>query len=97
MIINARQSLSKLMSTIMRLVDMKKRKATINQVLSRVEKIIIQESLEGKDINLIAKSLSLPPKRVYTYRNIACKKLGGIKINDLLLIKENLLEENVRV
>lgn len=93
MIINARESLSALMMAITRLVNMKKSKVIKNHLLNRVEKIIIRESLEGKDINLIAKSLSLPPKRVYTYRNIACKKLGGNKIHDLLLIKENLLEE----
>lgn len=93
MIINARQPLSMLMMAITRLVSMIKNKVIKNHILNRVEKIIIRESLEGKDINLIAKSLSLPPKRVYTYRNIACKKLGGNKIHDLLLIKENLLEE----
>lgn len=95
MIINARESLAALMLAITCLVDRKKNKAVKNHILNRVEKIIIRESLEGKDINLIAKSLSLPPKRVYTYRNIACKKLGGNKIHDLLLIKENILEESL--
>jgi hypothetical protein len=94
LIINAREPLSAVIQAITSLVKMKKNKAVKNHLLNRVEKIIIRESLEGKDINLIAKSLSLPPKRVYTYRNIACKKLGGNKIHDLLLIKENIFEEN---
>lgn len=93
MMITAQQPVADLMTAITRLVHMKKDKAVSKHVLNRIERIILSESLAGKDINLIAKSLSLPPKRVYTYRNIACKKLGGNKIHDLLLIKENLLEE----
>ncbi|EPQ0972078.1 helix-turn-helix transcriptional regulator [Citrobacter farmeri] len=95
MIVSARQSLLSLTMIITRLVSMQKREVIRNHVLNRVEKMIICESLQGKDINLIAKSLALPTKRVYTYRNLACKKLGGHKVHDLLLIKENLLEESV--
>lgn len=95
MIVSAQQSLLALMMIITRLVGMEKRQAVRNHVLNRVEKMIICESLLGKDINLIAESLALPPKRVYTYRNLACKKLGGHRVHDLLLIKENLLEESM--
>ena len=95
MIVSARQSLLSLTMIITRLASMEKRQAIRNHILNRVEKMIICESLQGKDINLIAESLALPTKRVYTYRNLACKKLGGHKVHDLLLIKENLLEESV--
>lgn len=95
MIVTARQSLLALTMIITRLASMEKHQAIRNHVLNRVEKRIICESLQGRDINFIAQSLSLPPKRVYTYRNLACKKLGGHRVHDLLLIKENLLEESV--
>lgn len=95
MIVSARQSLLSLTMMITRLAGMEKRQVIRNHILNRVEKMIICESLQGKDINLIAESLALPPKRVYTYRNLACKKLGGNRVHDLLLIKENLLEESM--
>ncbi|MGL5456436.1 MAG: helix-turn-helix transcriptional regulator [Citrobacter telavivensis] len=95
MIVSARQSLLALTMIITRLASMEKRQVIRNHILNRVEKMIICESLQGKDINLIAESLALPPKRVYTYRNLACKKLGGHRVHDLLLIKENLLEETM--
>ncbi|XHA15836.1 hypothetical protein ACE15K_21120 [Citrobacter farmeri] len=95
MIVSARQSLLALTMIITRLASMEKRQVIRNHILNRVEKMIICESLQGKDINLIAESLALPPKRVYTYRNLACKKLGGHRVHDLLLIKDNLLEETM--
>ncbi|WP_342321191.1 hypothetical protein AAEY27_13855 [Kosakonia sp. BYX6] len=93
-VIKAQDSLCEIGQAITQLVMMKKEIIHKENVLSDIERIILNESLKGKNIHLIAKLLSITPKRVYAYRNKACKKMGGKKINDLLLIKDNLLERS---
>lgn len=94
LVIKSRDSLLEISSAI-RAVAKKKKELSIKESdLSDIENIILKESLKGKNIHLIAKTLNIPPKRVYAYRNKACKKLGGKKISDLLLIRDKLLEES---
>ncbi|WLI78614.1 LuxR C-terminal-related transcriptional regulator [Kosakonia sp. H02] len=94
-VIKAQDSLSQISQAIKKLQKMEKEATHKENALSDIERIILNESLKGKSIHLIAKLLSISPKRVYAYRNKACKKMGGKKINDLLLIKDNLLEDTV--
>ncbi|WP_238328361.1 hypothetical protein [Enterobacter sp. R4-368] len=94
LVIKSRDSLLEI-SRAIRVVAKKKKELSIKESdLSDIENIILKESLKGKNIHLIAKTLNIPPKRVYAYRNKACKKLGGKKISDLLLIRDKLLEES---
>ncbi|WP_436873135.1 helix-turn-helix transcriptional regulator [Kosakonia sacchari] len=94
LVIKSRDSLLEI-SRAIRAVAKKKKELSIKESdLSDIENIILKESLKGKNIHLIAKTLNIPPKRVYAYRNKACKKLGGKKISDLLLIRDKLLEES---
>ncbi len=94
LVIKSRDSLREILNAIRTVVRKKKKVASGVSDLSDIEHIILKESLKGKNIHLIAKSLNIPPKRVYAYRNKACKKLGGKKISDLLLLKDKLLEES---
>lgn len=94
LVIKSRDSLLEI-SRAIRAVAKKKKELSIKESdLSDIENVILKESLKGKNIHLIAKTLNIPPKRVYAYRNKACKKLGGKKISDLLLIRDKLLEES---
>lgn len=94
LVIKSRDSLLEI-SRAIRAVAKKKKELSIKESdLSDIENIILKESLKGKNIHLIAKTLNIPPKSVYAYRNKACKKLGGKKISDLLLIRDKLLEES---
>ncbi|ASG81986.1 hypothetical protein CSN78_001561 [Salmonella enterica subsp. diarizonae] len=87
-IINAKDSLSNLKQATLNLLKTIKSKINDGPLLSRIENIIINYALAGKSVNAIAHILKLPPKRVYDYRSRACKRLGGKKIHDLLLIQE---------
>ncbi|EBI7044514.1 hypothetical protein D2B06_10090 [Salmonella enterica] len=87
-IINAKDSLSNLKQATLNLLKTIKSKINDGPLLSRIENIIINYALAGKSVNAIAYILKLPPKRVYDYRSRACKRLGGKKIHDLLLIQE---------
>lgn len=87
-IINAKDSLSNLKQKTLNLLKTIKSKINDGPLLSRIENIIINYALAGKNVNAIAHILKLPPKRVYDYRSRACKRLGGKKIHDLLLIQE---------
>ncbi|EBN0686712.1 hypothetical protein GTE46_001785 [Salmonella enterica subsp. enterica] len=87
-IINAKDSLSNLKQARLNLLKTIKSKINDGPLLSRIENIIINYALAGKSVNAIAHILKLPPKRVYDYRSRACKRLGGKKIHDLLLIQE---------
>ncbi|HEA0302914.1 TPA: hypothetical protein RU568_002329 [Salmonella enterica] len=87
-IINAKDSLSNLKQATLNLLKTIKSKINDGPLLSRIENIIINYALTGKNVNAIAHILKLPPKRVYDYRSRACKRLGGKKIHDLLLIQE---------
>ncbi|EAM0982028.1 hypothetical protein KG918_001238 [Salmonella enterica] len=87
-IINAKDSLSNLKQATLNLLKTIKSKINDGPLLSRIENIIINYALAGKKVNAIAHILKLPPKRVYDYRSRACKRLGGKKIHDLLLIQE---------
>ncbi|EDV3804321.1 hypothetical protein CTX90_001423 [Salmonella enterica subsp. diarizonae] len=87
-IINAKDSLSNLKQATLNLLKTIKSKINDSPLLSRIENIIINYALAGKSVNAIAHILKLPPKRVYDYRSRACKRLGGKKIHDLLLIQE---------
>ncbi|ELY9610778.1 hypothetical protein ACEF96_001052 [Salmonella enterica] len=87
-IINAKDSLSNLKQATLNLLKTIKSKINDGPLLSRIENIIINYALSGKSVNAIAHILKLPPKRVYDYRSRACKRLGGKKIHDLLLIQE---------
>lgn len=90
LIINAKDSLFNLRQATYNLLRATKNKANEKPVLSRIENIIINYALAGKNVNAIANILKLPSKRVYDYRSRACKRLGANKIHDLLLIKEAL-------
>ena len=94
LVIKSRDSLLDISRAIRVVVKKKKEVSIRDSELSDIENTILKESLKGKNIHLIAKTLNIPPKRVYAYRNKACKKLGGKKISDLLLIKDKLLEES---
>lgn len=87
-IINAKDSLSNLKQATLNLLKTIKSKINDGPLLSRIENIIINYALAGKSVNAIAHILKLPPKRVYDYRSRACKRLGGKKIHNLLLIQE---------
>lgn len=87
-IINAKDSLSNLKQATLNLLKTIKSKINDDPLLSRIENIILNYALAGKSVNAIAHILKLPPKRVYDYRSRACKRLGGKKIHDLLLIQE---------
>ncbi|EAT1902624.1 hypothetical protein DRW71_25475 [Salmonella enterica subsp. diarizonae] len=87
-IINAKDSLSNLKQATLNLLKTIKSKINDGPLLSRIENIILNYALAGKSVNAIAHILKLPPKRVYDYRSRACKRLGGKKIHDLLLIQE---------
>ncbi|EBF2150499.1 hypothetical protein DIL44_10385 [Salmonella enterica] len=87
-IINAKDSLSNLKQATLNLLKTIKSKINDGPLLSRIENIIINYALAGKSVNAIAHILKLPPKRVYDYRSRACKRLGGKKIHDILLIQE---------
>ncbi|EHQ1048321.1 hypothetical protein KQL11_001333 [Salmonella enterica] len=87
-IINAKDSLSNLKQATLNLLKTIKSKINDGPLLSRIKNIIINYALAGKSVNAIAHILKLPPKRVYDYRSRACKRLGGKKIHDLLLIQE---------
>jgi DNA-binding CsgD family transcriptional regulator len=91
-VLKAQDSLNEISHAIKKLARLRKEATHKENVLSDIERIVLNESLKGKNIHLIAKLLSISPKRVYAYRNKACKKMGGKKISDLLLIKDNLLE-----
>ncbi len=91
-VLKAQDSLNEISHAIKKLAKLRKESTHKENVLSDIERIVLNESLKGKNIHLIAKLLSISPKRVYAYRNKACKKMGGKKISDLLLIKDNLLE-----
>lgn len=93
-VIKSREPLSSITDAIHCIIKKEKKPKTSSNTLSDIENIILNESLKGKSINLIADALNLSPKRVYAYRTRACKKLGGKKINDLLLIREKLLEDS---
>lgn len=92
-VIKSRDPLSEIIKAIGRIVKKKKKLIPGDSSLSDIERIILKESLKGKGIHLIAHALNIPPKKVYAYRNKACKKLGGKKISDLLLIRDKLFEE----
>ncbi|WOZ75903.1 helix-turn-helix transcriptional regulator [Kosakonia sacchari] len=94
LVIKSRDSLHDISRAIRAVAKKKKEVSIRDSELSDIENTILKESLKGKNIHLIAKTLNIPPKRVYAYRNKACKKLGGKKISDLLLIKDKLLEES---
>ncbi|MEN0584687.1 MULTISPECIES: hypothetical protein [unclassified Kosakonia] len=94
LVIKSRDSLLEISRAIRAMAKKKKELSIKESDLSDIENIILKESLKGKNIHLIAKTLNIPPKRVYAYRNKACKKLGGKKISDLLLIRDKLLEES---
>lgn len=94
LVIKSRDSLLDISRAIRAVAKKKKEVSIRDSELSDIENTILKESLKGKNIHLIAKTLNIPPKRVYAYRNKACKKLGGKKISDLLLIKDKLLEES---
>ncbi|EEJ1164800.1 hypothetical protein GQB51_004686 [Salmonella enterica] len=87
-IINAKDSLSNLKQATLNLLKTIKSKINDGPLLSRIENIIINYALARKSVNAIAHILKLPPKRVYDHRSRACKRLGGKKIHDLLLIQE---------
>ncbi|AMO48916.1 Hypothetical protein AKI40_2520 [Enterobacter sp. FY-07] len=93
-VIKSRESLSSIIEAINFTIKKEKKYRTTSSMLSDIENIILNESLKGSSINLIANALNLSPKKVYAYRTRACKKLGGKKINDLLLIREKLLEDS---
>ncbi|ASG15061.1 hypothetical protein DU258_06260 [Salmonella enterica subsp. enterica] len=88
LIINAKDSLFNLKQATLNLLKTIKSKVNNGPLLSHIENIVINYALAGKSVNAIAHILKLPPKRVYDYRSRACKKLGGKKIHDLLLIQE---------
>lgn len=92
-VIKSRDSLCEIGKAIGRIVKKKKKLTPGDSSLSDIERLILKESLKGKGIHLIANALNIPPKKVYAYRNKACKKLGGKKISDLLLIRDKLFEE----
>lgn len=93
-VLKSRVSLNEFSQALQRIIKKQKNPTPKDNHLSDIEYIIINESLKGKNIDLIANTLNIPPKKVYAYRNKACKKLGGKKISDLLLIRESLLAES---
>ncbi len=93
-VLKSRASLTEISKALQRLIKKEKNPETKDNNLSHLEYIIINESLKGKNIDNIADALNIPTKKVYAYRNKACKKLGGKKVSDLLLIRETLLEES---
>ncbi|WP_231564375.1 hypothetical protein [Enterobacter sp. Bisph1] len=93
MVVKSRDSLRSILGAIRIVVRKNKKLPSRVSELSDIENVILKESLKGKNIHLIAKTLNIPPKRVYAHRNKACKKLGGKKISDLLLLRDKLLEE----
>ncbi|MGY5957560.1 LuxR C-terminal-related transcriptional regulator [Kosakonia sp. BK9b] len=92
-VLKAKASLVEIKNAIKRVVKKKKIIKQTESSLNAIEHTILKESLKGKSISFIASVMNLSPKRVYAYRNRACKKLGGKKINDLLLISENLFDD----
>lgn len=90
MIMNSKKNLSEIKMAIYYLVNMKKTIYKGKNILSDLELKIISETLKGFKIDIIARNLFLEQKKVYTQRNNACKKLGGKRIYDLLLIGESL-------
>lgn len=93
-VLKSRASLTEISKALQRIIKKQKNPKIKDNNLSDIEYIIINESLKGKNIDIIADTLNMPAKKVYAYRNKACKKLGGKKISDLLLIRETLLAES---
>lgn len=95
-VINAKAPPEVIMKALRCLIRRVKCKPTKNQRLSKIEKIILNKSLEGKDTHVIAESLSLTSKIVSNYRYVACRKIGAGKLTDLLIIKDHLKDDYAR-
>lgn len=95
-VINAKVPPEVIIKALHNLIRRVKCKPTKNQRLSKIEKIILNKSLEGKDTHVIAESLSLTSKTVRNYRYMACRKIGAGKLTDLLVIKDYLMDDYTR-
>lgn len=95
-VINAKAPPEVIMKALRNLTMRVKCKPTKNQRLSKIEKLILNKCLEGKDTHVIAKSLSLTSKIVSNYRYMACRKIGAGKLTDLLVIKDHLMDDYAR-
>lgn len=93
-VLKSRASLAEFTQALQRIMKKQKNPKQKDTHLSDIEYMILNESLKGKNIDNIADTLNIPAKKVYAYRNKACKKLGGKKVSDLLLIRESLLAES---
>lgn len=95
MVMNDKVSPDSIMQALLRLSNQIKFKPTKNRPLNRIERIIINKSLEGKNAHVIAHALSMSSKLVCNYRHKACRKIGARRLTDLLIIKEHLIDDCV--